>query len=39
MIVFVAFTHHHNFNDIIVSDNFGFQFFPPFFPPPPFRSF
>jgi hypothetical protein len=27
--------HHHNFNDIIVFDNFGF----PFFPPPPFRPF
>jgi hypothetical protein len=34
--------HHHNFNDIIVFDNFGFPFFPPFFPfppPPPFRPF
>jgi hypothetical protein len=34
--------HHHNFNDIIVFDNFGFPLFPPFFPfppPPPFAPF
>ena len=30
--------HHHNFNDIIVFDNFGFPFFP-FPPPPPFAPF
>jgi hypothetical protein len=38
---FRRFHHHHNFNDIIVFDNFGFPFFPRFFPfpPPPFPPF
>ena len=39
---FRRFHHHHNFNGIIVFDNFGFPFFPPFFPfppPPPFAPF
>src|SRR5260370_904447 len=38
---FRRFHHHHNFNDIIVFDNFGFPFFPffPFPPPPPFPPF